>query len=148
MRRRGPDHREAQVQNQCYRSLILFCCAKNLSMSTNISHTVCWAPPLLPSVASQSTRYFICHFATSGALKAFYQRINVGMSAIGLSLVTFFGIKKNIVRCACLLRPFSTLFHLLQEFHNCPSRSFCQVQWNLWMEAITSCSCLCFVHSR
>ena len=32
---------------------------------------------------------------------ASHQRINVGISAIGLSLVTFFGIRKNIVVQAC-----------------------------------------------
>ena len=69
----------------------------SLFISITISHTVCWAPPLLPSVASHSTRYFCCHFATSGALDASHQRINVGVSAIGLSLMTFFGIRKNIV---------------------------------------------------
>ena len=58
-------------------------------------------PPFLPSVASHSTWYFNCHFATFSALKAYHQRINVGTSAIGLSLVTFFGIKKNIVVHAC-----------------------------------------------
>ena len=35
----------------------------NLSISTNTSNTVRWAPPFRPSVASQSTRYFCCHFA-------------------------------------------------------------------------------------
>ena len=40
-------------------------------------------------------------FCTSGALQASHQRINVGISAIGLSLVTFFGIKKNIDVQAC-----------------------------------------------
>ena len=48
-----------------------------------------------------STRFLCCHFATSGALKPSHQRINVAISAIGLSLVTFFGIKKNIVVQAC-----------------------------------------------
>ena len=75
--------------------------SSNLFISITISHTVCWAPPLLPSVASHSTRYFCCHFATSGALNASHHRINVGISAIGLSLMTFFGIRKNIVVHAC-----------------------------------------------
>ena len=56
------------------------------NLSIRISHTVCWAPPCLPS---------------SGALTASHQRINVGMSAIGLSLMIFFGIKKNMVVHAC-----------------------------------------------
>ena len=56
---------------------------------------------------------------TSEALIASHQRINVGvgMTAIGLSLVTFFGMKKNIVR-AGLLRSSSTLLHLFQECHH------------------------------
>ena len=37
----------------------------------------------------------------SSALKPSHQRINVGISASGLSLVTFFGIKKKIVVHAC-----------------------------------------------
>ena len=49
----------------------------------------------------QSTRYFCCQFSTSGVLNASRQRINVGMGAIGISLVTFFGIKKKIVVQAC-----------------------------------------------
>ena len=49
--------------------------------------------------------------------KASHHRSNVGMSAIDLSLVTFFGIKKNIVRTR-LLPLFSTLFHLLWELHD------------------------------
>ena len=43
----------------------------------------------------------LLHFATSGALKASHQRLSVGISAIGFSLVTFYGIKKNIVVHAC-----------------------------------------------
>ena len=39
--------------------------------------------------------------AMSESSKVSDQRINVGMSAIGLSLVTFFGIKKNIVVQTC-----------------------------------------------
>ena len=73
----------------------------NLSISNRISQTVRWAPPFRPSVASQSARCFLCHFATSGALRASHQRIHVVINASGLSLVTFFGIKKNIVVQAC-----------------------------------------------
>ena len=79
---------------------------QNLSISVNVSRAVCWAPPFLPSVASQSTRYFSCHFATSGAFKASHHRIIFGMSAIGLSLVIFFGIKKT---SSCML--VAAIFH-------------------------------------
>ena len=85
-------------------------------------------------MASQSTRYLCCHFATSGALRASHQRINVGMSAIGLSLVTFFGIKKNIVVHACcshlpLYSTFSknSTIYLLVSF----GKSKGTVGWNL-----------------
>ena len=102
MRRPGPDQREAdtleslrQVQHQRHLHF------HNLTISTKITHSVCWAPPFRKFVASQSTRYFCCHFATSGLLNASHQRINDGISAIGLSLVTCFGIRKNIVVQAC-----------------------------------------------
>ena len=62
-------------------------------------------------------RYFCCHFATTRALKASHKRINVGKSAIGRSLVTFFGIKKNIVVQACCGH-FHFVFHLLEELHD------------------------------
>ena len=81
----------------------------------------------MPSVASQSTLYFCCHFATSGALRASHQRINVGISAIGLSLVTFFGIKKNIVAQACCGH-FPLCCTSPKKIHNFSFRSFCQVQ--------------------
>ena len=64
--------------------------------------------------ASHSIRYLCCHFATSGALKASHQRTTVGMSAIGISLVTFFGIKNNIVVHACCGH-FSTVFHFFKN---------------------------------
>ena len=76
-------------------------------------------------------------------------------------------------RRACLLRPFSTLLHLFQEFHCFCTRFFCQIQENLWVKAVTctistpcpsrllsisatlpgieaiaSHSCLCLVRSR
>ena len=73
----------------------------NLSISVKILQNVRWAPPFRPSLASQSIRYLCCHFATSRALVASNQRINVGISAIGSPLVTSFGIKKNIVVQAC-----------------------------------------------
>ena len=49
--------------------------------------------------------------------------------------------------CACLLRPFPTLFHFLQEFHHFFLRLFRQVQWNFGMKTITANSCffvVCF----
>ena len=118
-----PHHRETdsleglrQVQDQGQSLLIFFLCFPIHSFHPiRISHTVCWAPPCLPSVAS------------SGALTTSHQRINVGMSAIGLSLVTFFGIKKKYRR-ACLLRPFSTLLHLFQELHCVSSCFLCHIQ--------------------
>ena len=63
----------------------------NCSLSSSIS----------ASVASESIRYLCCHFATSGALIASHQRINIGMSGICLSHITLFGTKKNIVVQAC-----------------------------------------------
>ena len=100
-----------------------FAFPSNLSISINISHT---------------KGYFSCHFA--GALKASHPRIDVGISAIGLSLVTFFGIKKKHRR-ACLLRPLSTLFHLLYVRTRRFLLSFLQVQRNLGVEAVTPHSC-------
>ena len=52
-------------------------------------------------MASQSTRYYCCHFATSGALKTSHHRINVASARSVSHFVTFFGIKKNIVVHAC-----------------------------------------------
>ena len=51
-------------------------------------------------------------------------------------------------RRAGLLRPFSTLFHLLQELHDFSARFFCQVQRNFWVESVTFHSCFCLVQSR
>ena len=83
---------------------------------SRISHTVCWA----------STRYFCCHFATSGALRASNQRINVGMSEIGLSLVTFFGIKKHIAVHACCGH-----FQKKKNSTTSPLVSFVTFRWTL-----------------
>ena len=116
----------------------------NLSIS---SHTVRWAPPFLSSAASQSTRYFCCHFVTSGALRASHQRINVGKSAIGPSLVTLFGTKKNIVVQACCGHfPLCSTFSKNSTIS--PLVSFCQVQGKFWVEAVTSSSCFRLVQSR
>ena len=125
----GPYHGETdslesfrQVQNKSNCPLHSFLrLPSNPSISINISHIVCWASPFRPSVAPQSTRYFWCHFATSGGSRASHQRINVGMNAIGLSLVTFFGIKKNIVVQACcgnfpLCSTFSWTLRFLPSF--------------------------------
>ena len=128
----GPHHRESdsleglrQVQNQSHCPL-----PQNIPSPTEF-HTVCWASPLLPSAASQSTRYFSCHFATSGALKASRQRISVGISAIGLSFVTFFGIKKNIVVHACCGHfPLCPTFS--KNSTTSPIVSFVKSKGNLW----------------
>ena len=94
VRRPSPDHQNAdsletlrQLQNQGHRTLIFCLCSSIKSFHFH--------------QASQSTRYFCCHFSTSGALRASHQRINVGICAIGLSHVTFFGIRKNIVVQTC-----------------------------------------------
>ena len=92
----------------------------NLSIPIRTSQTVRWAPPFRPSVASQSTRYFSCHFATSGALKRFpppnqrrHQRNRP--------------LTRDILRYLIL---------------------FCQIQEDFWVEAITFYSCLCLEKSR
>ena len=62
-----------------------------------MSHTVRWAPPLRPSVA-YSLPHLNCHCATRAS-----QRIIVGISAIGRSLVTIFGIKTLLCRLAAAI---------------------------------------------
>ena len=113
----------------------------HLSISIHTSHTVRRAVPFRPSVASQSTRYFCCHFATSGTLNASHQRVNVGISAIGLSLVTFLGIKKNIVVPACCGHC-ALCSTLSKNSTISPLVSFVKSKGTL-----ASCSCLCFGHS-
>ena len=71
------------------------------SCSANTSALASLCPMVLTTTRKLTHSVLRRHFATSGALKASHQRINVGMSAIGLSLVTFFGIKTNIVVHAC-----------------------------------------------
>ena len=110
MRCAGPHHRKTdpleclcQVQDRGQGSLIFFLCFAIKSFHLPAEFPTLFAGFLhfALSVASQSTRYFCCHFATSGALRASHQRVNVSISAIGLSLVTIFGVKKNIVVQAC-----------------------------------------------
>ena len=100
-----------------------------------------------PPVASHSMRYLFCHFATSGALSTSHQRIIFGKSASGLSLVAFFGIKKNIVVQACCCH-LPQMFHPLQELHHFSSCFSCQIPRNVGMKAIAPCSCLCLVTLR
>ena len=50
-------------------------------------------------------------------------------------------------RRASLLRPFATLFHLLQELYDFSSCFFCHVQGNFRMESVASHSCFCIVQS-
>ena len=127
MCRPGPDHREAdtleglrQVQNQRHSPLIFFLSSsiKSLHFHPDFSHcalsSLRYDHPWRPSPRDT----FCCHFATSGDLRASHQRINVDRSAIGLSLVTFFGLVRHLPPCSTLL----------QELHNLSSRFFCQVQ--------------------
>ena len=73
--------------------------------------------------------------SAAGALKASHQRI--GISAIGLSLMAFLGIKKNIVVQACCGQfPVCSTFSKNSTIFS--SRFFCQVQKNLWVESFTS----------
>ena len=152
----SPHHRETdsleglrQVQDRSQSSFIFFLCSpiQSFHLHQNL-HTVCWAPPCLPSVAYPFTRYFSCHSATSGALTASHQRTNVGTSAIGLSLVTFFGIKKNIVVHACCGHfPLCSTF--FQELHCVSSsRFFCHIQGDVWAEAITTYSSFGLIQCR
>ena len=71
-----------------------------------------------------------------------FQRIIVGISATSRSLVTFFGIRKNIVVQACCALLSSRLLLRLQllgsRFSPC---FFRQIQGNLWVEPLTSHSC-------
>ena len=78
-------------------------CLLNFNLSVGAKPTAC-TPHVLADLTLHFfllTRYFCCHFVTSGALRASHQRISVGISAICLSLVTFSGIRKNIVVQAC-----------------------------------------------
>ena len=56
------------------------------------------AAPVRPT---QPTRCLCCHLDSSCARNPFHQRIKLSKSAMVRSLVTFFGIKKNIVVQAC-----------------------------------------------
>ena len=141
MRLPGPHNKEAdpveslpRCRTKGHCSRFFFSCSVLKSFHVQkISHIVCWTPP----VASHSTWYFCRHVATSGALKASHQRINVGISATSFSLVTFFGIKKKHRRTH-LLRPFSTLLHIFQILRNRSPRFFGEIQWNLRVEAVAS----------
>ena len=119
MHRPSPDHLEAgtleslrKVEDQGHGFLIFFSCSVfeplhlHQHFPTLLAELLRFDHPWRPN----QTRYFCCHFATTGVLRASHQRINVGINAIGLSLVTFFGIKKNIVVQACCdyLPPSST----------------------------------------
>ena len=95
MRRPSPNHREAdtlegfcQVQNQRHRYCKTFPFPS--IFPTPFVEQLRFDHPWRPNQLDTSA-------ATSGALKATRLRINVGKSAIGLSLVTLFGIRKNIV---------------------------------------------------
>ena len=94
------------------------------------------------TAASHSTRYFCCHFVTSGALNASRRRHQRNWSFTRDILRN-----QEEHRCVGLLRPLSTLLHVLQEFRNSSSLFFCQVQRNSGMEAVTSYSSLCCVLS-
>ena len=118
MRCPGPHHKETdslerlrQVQRQGHCSWIFFSCSVPGPLHLHQDLADCSLSSSIPAVCGVPiTRYFCCHFATSGALIASHQRINVGISAIGLSLVTFLGNRKNIVVHACCghFPPFST----------------------------------------
>ena len=76
----------------------------------------------------------LCHFWRS---QGFPPTSNVGISAIGLSLVTFFGIEKNIVVQACCCH-FATLLHLHWKLHDFSSCFSCQIQGNFRVESVAS----------
>ena len=73
----------------------------NLSISSRISHTVCLVPPFRPSVASQSTGYFCCHFRHFWCPHSFQPTYQSWHKRNRPLTLTFFGIKKNIVVQAC-----------------------------------------------
>ena len=102
-----------QNQDQCCRSLT-FCLLPVIQTTPGPSrfpHTVRSAPPLRPSVAPHSIRCVYGHGATSGTPRASHHRIIVGISAFGRPLVTFFGVKKNIVvQAFCGLLPLCSTF--------------------------------------
>ena len=104
-----PDHRKTdsfeslcQVQDQGYCLLIFISCMKFETCHLQQNFPDCMLRSSSASVNStHSILYLCCHFATSGARKASHHRIIVGISASGRSLVTFFGMKKNMVVQAC-----------------------------------------------
>ena len=85
----GPHHRETDSRKpspgpepkQLPLALLPSPSRQILPLASIFPTHVCCAPSFLPSVATQSTRYFSCHFATSGARKASHQRVNVGFSS-------------------------------------------------------------------
>ena len=134
-----------QIKNRCYRSLILFSCKiiETCQLQQRVSHTVRSAPPLRPPAAHHSLGFWCFHFAaTSGARKASHQRVIVGTSAMGRSLLTLFWIKKNMVVQACCGH---LPHHLLHEFHHLCSCFFRQIQRNFGMKAVALLFCLCLV---
>ena len=150
MRRPGPDHRKAdpleclrKVQHERHSPSILCFCPSIKSFHFHQYFPHCTLSSSISPVINAILLLPLCHFWCS---QGFPPTINVGISGIGLSLVTFFGIKKNIV--AGLLRPLATLLHFLQEFHHFSPGFFCQVQRNFRVESVASHSCFCLVQSR
>ena len=133
VRRPSPHHRKSDplegpclVQDQGQGSFLFFLCfaIESFHLQENFPHCLLGSSispvssvpinpiPLLP------LRHLKCS-------RASHHRIKIGTSAIGLSLVTFFGRTS-------LLQPFSSLFHLLRELHDFFSRVF----WDFWVDAI------------
>ena len=104
----------------------------NLSISTGIPKTVRGAPPFLPSVASPHS------------FPPPYQRRHERSRSLTCNILR----AQEKHRRTSLLRPFSTLFHLLQQLHHFYSCFFCQVQGDFWVEAIAPISCFSLIQSR
>ena len=87
-------------------------------------------------------RYLCCRFATSGALFGFPPTNHRGQKRNRPLTRDILRYREELC-CTGLLRPFLTLFHLFQEFHNSLPRLFRQFQRNFRMKTITAHSCLC-----
>ena len=115
-----------QVKNRCYRSWISSSCMTIASVLSNkVSHTARSAPPLRSSVASHSKYDVLLPFSNLWLSQGFPPTNQRWHKRNGtLARDDFRNQDKH--RCASLLRPSPTLFHLLQEFHHlssCVSRS-------------------------
>ena len=148
MRRPGPDHRKAdsleslrKVQHQGHRTSIFCFCSSFKSLHFHQYFPHCALSSSISPVASVPINAILLlslrHFWCSQGFPPTTQRRHERNRPLSRNIFR----NQEEHRRASLLRPFTTLFHLLQELDNFSSRFVCQVQRNCWVESVTSHSC-------